>query len=62
MVALDLYPAVPADVDAWAGEVFPDPVAKDNFLRLLGKEYNVQLIINRKTGSFKIGKVTFYSN
>ena len=57
MVALDLYPDFPEDMDKWAKEVIEDPQARETFLRAIGEEYSVQLMVDAETGKFEIASV-----
>jgi len=57
IVALELYPEFPEDIDVWAKEVIKDPKARQSFLQSIGEEYSVQLMIDTKTGEFNIASV-----
>jgi len=57
IVALELYPEFPEDIDEWAKEVIKDPKACETFLHSIGEEYSVRLMIATKTGEFNIASV-----
>ena len=58
--ALHLYPQVPEDIRQWAEQVIPNLEAREEFLRNIGEEYFVEIMIDGDTGYFEIGGITFY--
>jgi hypothetical protein len=61
VVALDLYPSLPKDLDDWATDVMGDTPARDKFLNSIQEQYCVTLYVNRVTGEFYVGNATFFA-
>ena len=57
---LELYPETPEDIEDWAKMVIEDPEARQEFLKNIGEQYHVEIMVDADTGHFEIGGITFY--